>query len=202
MRRTRRVNRLGVSGALALVAALALTGCTEDPLADQYRTGSNKGYISGDGTVTEIRSDDRDDPIVFSGTDENGAAINSADLAGQVVVVNFWYASCAPCRAEAADLEKVHSEFADQGVSFVGVNVRDQAPTAAAFTETFGLGYPSIVDTDSSVQLAFTGTVPPNAVPTTLVLDKQGRVASRILGQLQEASILAILVRDTLAEGK
>jgi peroxiredoxin len=198
----RRTGSLRAAGALALVAALALTGCSEDPLADQYRTGSNKGYISGDGTVTEIAAADRDDPIVFSGTDETGATIDSADLAGQVVVVNFWYASCAPCRAEAADLETVNTEFADKGVSFVGVNVRDQAPTAAAFAETFGLGYPSIVDTDSSVQLAFTGTVPPNAVPTTLVLDKEGRVASRILGQLQEASILSTLVGDTLAEGE
>ncbi|MBF4463298.1 MULTISPECIES: TlpA family protein disulfide reductase [unclassified Rathayibacter] len=194
------MRRLRLLGAVALVAALALSGCTEDPLAGQYRSGSNKGYISGDGTVTEIAVADRADPIAFSGTDENGSTIDSAELAGRVVVVNFWYASCAPCRAEAADLEKVNGEFAGKDVSFVGVNVRDQAPTAAAFATTFGLSYPSIIDTDSSVQLAFTGTVPPNAVPTTIVLDKKGRVASRILGQLQEASILSTLVSDTLAE--
>ncbi|QHC65823.1 TlpA disulfide reductase family protein [Rathayibacter oskolensis] len=192
--------RIRAAAVLALAAALVLSGCTEDELATQYRNGDNKGYISGDGTVTEIASDTRDDPIVFSGTDENGESIDSADLVGRVVVVNFWYASCAPCRAEAADLESVNTEFAGQDVSFVGVNVRDQAPTAAAFAETYGLTYPSIVDVDGSTQLAFSGKVPPNAVPTTLVLDKEGRVASRILGQLQEASILSTLVSDTLAE--
>ncbi|OOB91567.1 TlpA family protein disulfide reductase [Rathayibacter sp. VKM Ac-2630] len=186
--------------ALALVAGAVLAGCTEDPLADQYRSGSNKGYISGDGTITEIAAADRTDPIVFEGTDENGEEIDSADLAGRVVVVNFWYASCAPCRAEAADLESVNAEYADQDVSFVGVNVRDQAPQAAAFAKTYGITYPSIVDVDGSAQLAFSGKVPPNAVPTTLVLDREGRVASRILGQLQEASILSTLVGDTLAE--
>ncbi|MWV49031.1 redoxin domain-containing protein [Rathayibacter sp. VKM Ac-2803] len=191
--------RVRAAAVLALAAALVLSGCTEDELATQYRSGDNKGYISGDGTVTEIAADDRDDPIVFSGTDENGESIDSADLAGRVVVVNFWYASCAPCRAEAADLESVNTEFAGQEVSFVGINVRDQAPTAAAFAQTYGLTYPSIVDVDGSAQLAFSGKVPPNAVPTTLVLDREGRVASRILGQLQEASILSTLVSDTLA---
>ncbi|WP_230673382.1 TlpA family protein disulfide reductase [Rathayibacter sp. Leaf248] len=192
--------RVVAATALALVAGAVLTGCTQDPLADQYRSGSNKGYISGDGTVTEIAAADRSDPIVFSGTDENGEAIDSDDLAGRVVVVNFWYASCAPCRAEAADLESVNAEFDGQDVSFVGVNVRDQAPQAAAFAKTYGITYPSIVDVDGSAQLAFSGKVPPNAVPTTLVLDREGRVASRILGQLQEASILSTLVGDTLAE--
>lgn len=192
--------RVVAATALALVAGAVLAGCTQDPLADQYRSGSNKGYISGDGTVTEIAAADRSDPIVFEGTDENGETIDSADLAGRVVVVNFWYASCAPCRAEAADLESVNAEFDGQDVSFVGVNVRDQAPQAAAFVKTYGITYPSIVDVDGSAQLAFSGKVPPNAVPTTLVLDREGRVASRILGQLQEASILSTLVGDTLAE--
>ncbi|MBO0984261.1 TlpA disulfide reductase family protein [Rathayibacter sp. SD072] len=192
--------RLLTTTALALVAAVVLTGCTRDQLAEDYRKGDNKGYISGDGTITEIDEADRSDPIVFAGTDENGEAVDSADLAGRVVVVNFWYASCAPCRAEAADLESVSAEYAGQDVSFVGVNVRDQAPQAAAFAKTYGITYPSIVDVDGSAQLAFSGTVPPNAVPTTLVLDREHRVASRILGQLQEASILSTLVGDTLAD--
>ncbi|NRG41448.1 redoxin domain-containing protein [Rathayibacter sp. VKM Ac-2804] len=196
MRRTRAL------GVLVLVGALALSGCTRDKLAEDYRQGTNNGFISGDGTITEVPVDQRGETIEFTGTDEDGATIDSADLAGQVVVVNFWYASCAPCRAEAADLQAVNTEFEGQDVSFVGVNVRDQAPTAASFAADYGISYPSIVDTDSSVQLAFTGDVPPNAVPTTIVLDREGRVASRILGQLQEASILSTLVGDTLAESE
>ncbi|AJM78166.1 TlpA family protein disulfide reductase [Rathayibacter toxicus] len=196
MRRVR-----GVTAA-AVVVGLALTGCAQDPLAEQYRSGSNKGYISGDGTLTEVAVADRGDPIVFSGTDMDGNAFDSASVIGRVTVVNFWYANCSPCRAEAASLEKVSSDFTGKNVSFVGVNVRDQAPQVAAFMKTYGLSYPSIVDNNSSVQLAFTGKVPPNAVPTTLVLDKRGRVASRILGQLQSTSLLSTLVSDALAESE
>jgi peroxiredoxin len=202
-RRTRRARPILAAAALAAAASLLLVGCTpEDSLADQYREGDSKGYISGDGTVTEIPVDERTEAISFSGTDEAGGSIDSADYAGQVVVVNFWYASCAPCRAEAADLQAVNAEYADQGVSFVGVNVRDQAPQAVSFAKTYEITYPSIIDTDGAAQLAFSGNVPPNAVPTTLVLDKQGRVASRVLGQLQDESILATLVGDTLAEAE
>lgn len=200
---TRRPRRLLTTAALAAAAMLLLAGCTEkDSLADQYTAGDSKGYISGDGTVTEIPVDQRTEAIEFSGTGEAGGSISSADYAGQVVVVNFWYASCAPCRAEAADLQAVNAEYADQGVSFVGVNVRDQAPQAVSFAKTYDITYPSIIDTDGAAQLAFSGNVPPNAVPTTLVLDKQGRVASRILGQLQDESILSTLVSDTLAEAE
>lgn len=189
-----------LTGAVALVSMGALAACSNDRLAEDYRAGSNKGYISGDGTVTEIHSDDRTDPIVFEGTSEAGDTISSDALLGDVVVVNFWYASCAPCRAEAGDLAALHTEFDGQKVSFVGINVRDQPAQALAFNKTYGIEYPSIMDTDGKAQLAFAGKVPPDAVPTTLVLDARGRVASRILGQIQDKSILKTLVNDTLAE--
>jgi thiol-disulfide isomerase/thioredoxin len=115
--------------------------------------------------------------------------------------VNVWYAGCAPCRVEAPLLQQVSEEVADEGVAFVGVNVRDQAATAASFEDDFGITYPSIVDVnDGGAQFAFAGDVPPAAVPTTIVLDKQGRVAARILGQLTDASILEAIVRDLVAE--
>jgi thiol-disulfide isomerase/thioredoxin len=184
--------------AAAVAATLLLAGCANDPLAQQYLDGSNKGFISGDGIVTEVAAADRGKPVEFAGTDENGDAVSSADYEGQVVVLNFWYAGCAPCRAEAPDLEKLNSEYAGQDVSFLGVNVRDQASTAVSFATTFGVTYPSIIDTDGAMQLAFSGTVAPNAVPTTLVIDKEGRVAARILGQLTEASILDSLIKSNL----
>ncbi|MFC6356649.1 TlpA family protein disulfide reductase [Luethyella okanaganae] len=189
--------------AVAVAFALLLAGCSNDPLAEQYREGSNKNYIAGDGAVTEIDVSNRDEPIEFSGTTESGTTVTSADYAGEVLVVNFWFASCAPCRAEARDLQALNERFDGKGASFLGVNVRDQTDTAAAFEKTFGVTYPSVIDAnDAAVQLAFTGKVPANAVPTTLVLDAQGRVAARILGQLQERSILETLIRDTIAEGE
>ncbi|TFC80279.1 TlpA family protein disulfide reductase [Cryobacterium cheniae] len=187
--------------ATLVAAALVLTGCSTDPLAEQYREGSSKGFIAGDGSWTEIPAADRGDPVSWSGADENGSPLASADYAGKVVVVNFWYASCAPCRAEAPALQKLNEEFAGTDAHWVGVNVRDQAANATAFNESFGITYPSVMDVDTgSMQLAFSGSIPPNAVPTTLVLDRSGRVAARILGAVSEPSILETLVRDAIAE--
>jgi thiol-disulfide isomerase/thioredoxin len=193
--------RLGARIAATAAALLLLAGCTNDPLAEQYREGSGKGYIAGDGSWTEIPAADRDEPVEFAGVDQNGDAVTSQDFAGEVLVVNFWYAACAPCRAEAPDLVELSAQYADKGASFLGVNVRDQPDTAIAFDETYGIEYPSIIDvTDGSVKLAFSGSVPPNAVPTTLVLDAEGRIAARIVGQIRDASILDTLIRDTIAE--
>ena len=83
----------------AAVLALTLTGCSSDPLAEQYREGSNKNYIAGDGSVTEILLENRGEPITFSGTTETGEKVTSEQYLGNVLVVNFWYAGCAPCRA-------------------------------------------------------------------------------------------------------
>lgn len=193
-----RLARVMISGAAVL--ALSLTGCSSDPLAEQYREGSNKNYIAGDGSLTEILQENRGEPISFSGTTETGETVSSADYLGNVLVVNFWYAGCAPCRAEAPDLERVYQESSPQGVNFLGVNVRDQAATAISFNERFGITFPSIIDQDGQAQLSFASQVPPNAVPTTLVLDAQGRVAARILGQIRDPSILSTLIRDTAAE--
>lgn len=201
MRTRRRTAARAVTGLIALT--LLLTGCASDPLAEQYREGSNKGYIAGDGSVTEIPKANRIAAAEFSGVTESGETVRSADFAGQVVVVNFWYAGCAPCRAEAPDLQKLHEEFTGKGASFLGVNVRDQAANAIAFNDTYKVTYPSVMDVDDgAVQLAFSGSIPPNAVPTTLVLDTQGRVAARILGRVTAPSILSTLIRDTIAEGE
>ncbi|MFB2586402.1 TlpA disulfide reductase family protein [Herbiconiux liukaitaii] len=192
--------RVALAATLA-ATALVLAGCSNDPLAEQYREGSNKGYISGDGVVTEFAESERTDPIAFEGVDESGEQVSSDDYAGQVLVLNFWYAGCAPCRAEAPLLEEANAEFAGRGASFLGVNVRDQASTAASFSKTFDITYPSVVDTDGAMQLAFAGKAAANAVPTTLILDTEGRVAARILGQVKDASILETLIESNLPDG-
>ena len=186
--------------ALAALAALSLTGCaSNDTLADQYRSGDNKNYIAGDGTVTEFDKADRGAAVAWSGALADGSQLSSANLSGVVTVLNFWYAGCAPCRAEAPDLVAIAKAYPK--VQFVGVNVRDAAGTAQAFERKFGIEWPSILDAGSgSVVLAFTGIVTPQAVPTTLVIDRDGKVAARVLGRI-EASTLKALIKRVVDEG-
>jgi peroxiredoxin len=189
--------------AAATVAALALglAACANDPLAEQYRAGDNKGFIAGDRSIVEIPRDQRGEPVEFAATTETGAEVTSADFAGDVLVVNFWYAACGPCRAEADDLEDAYTSFAGQDVAFLGINTLDSAAAAAAFAETYGITYPSAIASETpEIKLAFAEKTPIQATPTTLVLDAEGRVAARIIGQLPDPSILKTLVRDTLAE--
>jgi peroxiredoxin len=190
--------RIGVLG----TAAALLTGCASgsDPLAG-FGSGTNQNYISGDGTELELSPDQRGEPVEFEGETSDGETLSSEDLAGDVTVVNFWYAGCPPCRAEAADLEATFQKFTDDGVRFVGVNTYDDGPTAEAFERTYGITYPSILDAQRNrVQLAFAGDVPPNAVPTTLVLDRDGRVAARISGRIGAPSILESMIQRVLDE--
>jgi len=188
--------------AMAVAGAMALSGCTtNDPLAEQFREGTGQGFISGDGAYTVIAEAERAEPIEFAGVIENGDTVSSDDYAGDVLVVNFWYAGCPPCRLEAPDLEQLAQQFLPDGVSFLGVNIYDQAATALSFADEFGVTYPSILDVnDGSVRLAFAGQVAPNAVPTTLVLDRQGRVSARISGLVTEPSVLRSMITDALAE--
>jgi len=190
-----------IFAAVTLLAVTALlAGCASDPLADQYKEGSDKNYISGSG-ITEVPLAERGEPVAFEAETDAGDAVSSDDYSGEVLVVNFWYAACPPCRVEAPDLQDLNEEFEGDGVSFLGVNVRDQAETSFNTTKEWGITYPSVVDVnEGNMLLAYAGTVAPNAVPTTLVIDKQGRVAARYLGLVESPSILRTLIKDALAE--
>jgi peroxiredoxin len=200
--RTGRPAWRGAASVVAIAAlAAGLAACSADPLAEQYRAGDNKGFIAGDSRVVEIAPDDRGEPVAFEGGTEAGDTVAAADYAGDVLVVNFWYAACGPCRAEAPELEEAYASFAGQDVAFLGVNTSDSAEAAAAFADNYDVTYPSLIAAeDGAIKLAFAERTPINATPTTLVLDKEGRVAARIIGQLMDASILETLVRETLEE--
>ncbi|WP_411266170.1 TlpA family protein disulfide reductase [Arthrobacter sp. NamB2] len=195
----RRLLRLAAL-AFAVPVSLVMTSCTaEDPLAQQAAAGDGKNYIAGDGSVTEYAESDRGQPVEVSGTLFDGTPVSSADWDDQVTVLNFWYASCAPCREEAPDLVSLHDEYTPQGAAFYGVNIRDERATAEAFERSFGIPYQSFDDKDGGVLLDMTQYVPPQAVPTTIVLDREGRVSARILG-LADRGTLKALITDALAE--
>jgi peroxiredoxin len=199
-----RARKFALRGAALLASVALLAGCAsgEDPLSG-FGSGGNQNYISGDGSELELAPEERAEPVTFEGETADADTISSEDLAGEVVVVNFWYAGCPPCRAEAEDLEATFQAFAEDGVQFVGVNTYDDGPTAQAFERTYGITYPSILDAQRNrVQLAFAGNVPPNAVPTTLVLDRAGRVAARISGRIGSPSILESMIQKVLDEGE
>lgn len=185
------------------VLALSLAACTgaNDDLVKSYEEGGNKGFISGDGRVQEIPIDERTDAVAFTGTAIDGSTITSDDYAGEVLVLNFWYAECGPCRAEASTLEDAHQATAPAGANFLGVNIYNSPEQATAFEETYGITYPSLLARkDAALKLAFADWTSVQATPTTLVLDREGRVAARFIGQVQSGSILETIVTDVLDE--
>lgn len=179
----RRSARLVVLGAIVIAIILALAACAPGDSVD------SPGYVSGDGTVTIF---DNGTEVRVAGTSFAGEPVDTADFLGQVVLVNTWYASCPPCRAEAPDLAELDAR---DDVQIVGINNRDDAETAQAFERTFGIEYPSIDDADGQAIAALQGVVAVNAVPTTVVLDPEGRLYARIIGSA-DASTLRSLIED------
>lgn len=188
------------ASALVLSLALVLAACTSanDGLIESYEQGGDTGFISGDGSRQEIAPDERGEAVQFTGTAVDGSTVTSADFAGEVLVLNFWYAGCGPCRAEAPTLE---ATFQKTGASFLGVNIYDGPEQATAFENTYGITYPSLLaKEDAALKLAFASWTPLQAVPITLVLDVEGRVAARFIGQVASESILSTIVTDVAAE--
>lgn len=184
--------------AAAALAVLGLAACAPGGTV----TGSavaDSGYVAGDGSFATWSAGERGAPVALTGTTYDGGTVDVADWRGDVVVVNFWYAACPPCRAEAPDLRAIAEDYADDGVRLLGVNPRDDAGTAQAFERTFDVPYPSVHDESAAAVAALEGLVPLQAMPSTVVLDAQGRVAARILGQI-DPTVLRGLIDDTLTE--
>jgi thiol-disulfide isomerase/thioredoxin len=186
------------AGGAALVAgllALGLAGCSQEVTAGERVSGdvAAQGYVSGDGSTTIVAQADRVAAPAFTGPTLEGGSFDLAEHRGNVVVLNVWASWCAPCRAEADELAAVADEKADEGVVFVGLNTRDSAAPAAAFVERFGIPYPNVVDTDGAKQLLFSDTLPPQAIPSTLVIDRQGRVAARAIGEVDRSRLLGLI---------
>lgn len=186
-------------GTLTLVACSPMSSTSNtsnDPSSDEV---ADSGYVSGDGTVTIWTPDERNDPVELAGVTFGEQEVDLADWHGSVVVLNFWYAACPPCRAEAPDLNEVATEMADEDVEFLGINSTDDPGTAEAFDRTFEVPYPSLHDERSQGVAAMQGKVALQAVPTTVVLDTEGRVAARVIGRV-DSSTLRTLITDIQAE--
>lgn len=184
---------------LLLAAGLALAGCTGQSAVAQGSGRDDTRYVGGDGSVTRVAPAERAPAPALSGETVDGAPLDLADLRGQVVVLNVWASWCGPCRAEAPALERVAGELRSRGVRFVGLNTRDNPVAAEGFERSYDISYPSLRDDDGRLQLAFRDTLPPAAIPSTLVLDRQGRVAARHLGPVTLPRLRA-LIEPVVAE--
>ncbi|GAA4349274.1 TlpA family protein disulfide reductase [Angustibacter luteus] len=192
------MRRLALAG--IVLAAVALTSaCSDDPnsVAAQANAGDGKGYVAGDGTVEQIAPTDRSTKIRVQGKTLEGKAIDSSTYLGKVVVLNKWGSWCPPCNAEAPGLEKTSQELAGEDVQFLGVDIRESAATGLAFQRRMKISYPSLAWDGGGVLLQMKGKA--NATPTTLVLDREGRLAGRISGEVT-GSVLRDMVQDVLDE--
>jgi thiol-disulfide isomerase/thioredoxin len=158
----------------------------------------DKGYIAGEGVVTEIPVAERGAPVELTGESLSGEPLDLADHRGEVVVVNTWWSGCAPCRTEMPMLVEADEELE---AAFVGINIRDASPQQGrAFERNLGVDYPSLYEPGGDALLAFSGKVSLNSIPTTAVLDREGRVAAVISGPIPSKLTLIEVVEDVVAE--
>ncbi|MEU7002813.1 TlpA disulfide reductase family protein [Nonomuraea sp. NPDC046570] len=181
---------------LALLALL-LAGCAGNQQDGQPQSGDTR-FVAGDGKVTIFAQADRKQAPEVRGTTLTDTTVSLADHKGKVVVINFWASWCGPCRAEAPVLKDVAAKTKASGVEFLGIDFKDRKADALAFERTEQSGYPSIFDQPGKVALSFQGTVPPAAIPSTLIIDAQGRIAARALGAVKYTDLMDAVtkVRD------
>ena len=191
-----------LTAVIAVVAlSLGVSACSTDAnsIAAQAKSGDGKGFISGDGSTERVALDLRAAPLNVSGTTLEGTSWRVADAKGKVLVLNVWGTWCGPCVTESPHLQQVWSELAAAGkpVQLMGINYRDSVETAAAFLRANKVTYPSLADDGGRTLLALRGKA--NATPTTLILDRQGRIAARVSGPVTVTTLTG-LIDDVLGE--
>ena len=202
MRRPAQSRLVGGPGRARLAAAALvlsiLTGCGS---ADGENSTTGGSWDAGNAArgedistgLTRWRPAERPTLPRLRGRTLEGARLDVSDWRGHVVVVNTWGSWCGPCREEAPDLARAYRDTKDVGVRFVGIDTRDNDDAARAFVREFAIGYPSLVDEDGRLMLAFGRTIPISAVPSTVVVDARGRIAARIIGVVTYATLTGLI---------
>ncbi len=186
-----------IAGVVGVALAMGVSGCSTDS-ASANGGGAPHGdsrYVSGDGSATLVEAGDREAAPAIKGTTLDGKAFDLAALRGKVVALNVWASWCAPCRAEAPGLDEVAQQMEPKGVAFVGLDTRDNDAGAQAFARRFDVPYPNVKDPDAQLLLLFRETLPPKAIPSTLLIDRNGKVAGRIVGPADRGQLRDLLTK-------
>jgi thiol-disulfide isomerase/thioredoxin len=195
------LRRIALCVASGLAAMLMLAACTT-PGADEQTGGSGQaGYPSVRGNLTRIPPDQRRElPPVSGPALGSNKTISTQDYRGKVVVINVWGSWCPPCRKEAPDLQAASVETKNVA-QFIGITSKDYDPAPAeAFVRSFKITYPSIYDPTGKVLLAFAGELPPSAIPSTMIIDQQGRLAVRVLSEVSKITLVDMI--NDVADGR
>jgi thiol-disulfide isomerase/thioredoxin len=171
---------------LCALALLLLSAC-----ATGNATESQGDFVAGDGSMRAFAPDEREPAPEVGGETLDGEPLALADLDG-IVVVNFWASWCGPCATETPHLAAISQEYADQGVSVLGVNVKDARANAQSFEREFSVPYPSLYDEAAAIAASF-GGIGPAALPSTIILDEQHRVAVRAFGAVTAAQLSVVI---------
>ncbi|MYR45382.1 TlpA disulfide reductase family protein [Streptomyces sp. SID5910] len=192
-----------VARAVAVTAVVTLSSFSLSACGGGASEGKGSAeYVTGADGIATVARGERRAAGPMKGESLRGEPLDVADYAGDVVVVNVWGSWCPPCRAEAPYLNKVAEETKGKGVRFVGINTRDGGRTAPrAFEEDYGVSYPSFYDPAGKVILSGfpAGTVNLQGLPATVVLDRDGKIASRVFGGIDDTKLhkmIAPLVRE------
>jgi len=193
--------RAAVGALVAAAVVLGAAACDAGATAQDTAVGNGSSFVTGNYGTTVFHAGARPKAPDVAGTTLTGSKFKLFTDRGSVVVMNFWGSWCTPCREEAPALGTLARNFAGTDVRFVGVDIRDDPASAQAFMRTFRIGYPSLNDPNDLVALDFNGTVPPAGIPTTLVIDRSGRIAARIVGQASYSGLKALITQTKAERG-
>jgi peroxiredoxin len=186
--------------ALLAGALVALAGCTTGSSVVDVNNGGNFRFVAGTPAGKVIPQGERKSAPTFAGDLLGGGDFTSSSLAGSIAVLNFWGSWCPPCRVETPEFQQVYTEVQPRGVQFLGLNVKETDPQfATAFVRDKGITFPSLYDPKGEVALAFRD-YPANAIPSTIILDRKGRVAAVYTGAVQPDDLRTVL-GELLGEG-